>query len=328
MASRHRLAWSVTLLLILMSSSLFSAVTAADFPTKSITLVIPFPPGGGTDTIGRPLASVAHQHLGQAMVVVNKAGGGGAVGSQFVANAKPDGYTVLYGMNALSEMPHIDALLGRPIAFKKDQFIPIGQFAVNSLGIMVPADSRWQTLQDFITEAKQQPEAFQYASAGVYSTTHIMWERFLRAAGIAVRHMPTTGGGPVMTAVLGKHADIGHCVVPSVCAAQVGAGKVRLLAMSAPERHPNYPDVPTLRELGYDVVHVIWQALMAPAGTPPEVVAKLRQGLKEMVADAAFLALMDKLGERVQYLSGEDFERFWEQDYQQNGTVLQQIIQK
>jgi tripartite-type tricarboxylate transporter receptor subunit TctC len=319
---------SLVFLLALVASGQLRVAAGADYPTKPITLVIPFPPGGGSDTVGRPLASVAPQHLGQPMVVVNKAGGGGAVGTQFVANAKPDGYTVLYALNTVSEMPHIDALLGRPLAFKKEQFVPIGQITVTPFAIMVNTESPWKTFQEFVAEAKQKPEAFQYASAGVYSTTHIMWERILQATGLSVRHMPTTGGGPIMAAVLGKHVEIGHCVVPAVCAPQVSAGKIRLLAMTSAERHPAYPDVPTLRELGYDVTHAIWHALMVPAGTPPEVVLTLRKALKSMVEDEAFKALMDKLGERVQYMSGEDFEKFWEQDYQRAGEILRQIVKK
>jgi tripartite-type tricarboxylate transporter receptor subunit TctC len=316
-----------TILGLAASASLF-ATDGAAYPTKPITLVVPFPPGGGTDTIGRPLASVAHQHLGQPMVVINKAGGGGAVGSQFVANAKPDGYTVLHAINTVSEIPQIDELLGRPISFKKEQFVPIGQVAVSPFAVMVNAESRWKTFKDFVEEARQKPDEFQYASAGVYSTTHIMWELILKSTNLRVRHMPTTGGGPIMMAVLGKHVDISHCVMPAVCAPQLEAKKIRLLAVTTDKRLPNYPDVPTLKELGYDVTHAIWHALMVPAGTPPDVVAKLRQGLKGMAEDEAFKALMTKLGERIQYLSGEDFEKFWADDYRKVGTLLRQIIKK
>jgi tripartite-type tricarboxylate transporter receptor subunit TctC len=300
----------------------------AAYPTKPITLVVPFPPGGGTDTIGRPLASVGHQHLGQPMVVINKAGGGGAVGAQFVANAKPDGYTVLHAINTVSEIPQIDELLGRPLSFKKEQLTPIGQVAVSPFAIMVNTESRWKTFKDFVEEARQKPDEFQYASAGVYSTTHIMWELILKSTGLRVRHMPTTGGGPIMMAVLGKHVDISHCVMPAVCAPQLEAKKIRLLAVTTDKRLPNYPDVPTLKELGYDVTHAIWHTLMVPSGTPPEVTAKLRQGLKGMVEDEAFKALMVKLGERIQYMSGEDFEKFWAEDYKKVGALLKQIIKK
>ncbi|MGH8058541.1 MAG: tripartite tricarboxylate transporter substrate binding protein, partial [Candidatus Entotheonellia bacterium] len=172
------------------------------------------------------------------------------------------------------------------------------------------------------------PDDFQYASAGVYSTTHFMWELILQATGLRLRHMPTTGGGPIMMAILGKNVDISHCVVPAVCAPQVEAGKIRLLAMTSEERLPAYPDVPTLRELGYDVAHSLWFTVMAPAGTLPEVVARLRQGVKGMVEDAEFKALMEKLGERPQYMSGEDFEKFWEQDYRKVGVVLREIMKK
>ena len=197
----------VILVLVLVLSGSPHLATGADYPTKPINLIVPFPPGGGADTIGRPLASVAHQHLGQPMVVLNKAGGGGAVGTQFVANAKPDGYTLLYSLNTVSEMPHIDTLLGRPLSFKKEQFIPIGQITVTPFAIMVNAESPWKTFPEFVAAAKQKPEAFQYASAGVYSTTHIMWERMLLATGLKVRHMPTTGGGPIMTAVLAANTS-------------------------------------------------------------------------------------------------------------------------
>jgi tripartite-type tricarboxylate transporter receptor subunit TctC len=301
---------------------------ASAFPTKPITLVVPFPPGGGTDTVGRPLASVAHNHLGQPMVVINKSGGAGAVGAQFVANAKPDGYTVLHGLNSLTELPQVDELLGRTPAFKKEQFVPIGQVAVTPFAIMVNVESRWKTFKDFVEEARQKPDEFQYASAGVYSTTHIMWEMILKATGLRVRHMPTTGGGPIMVAVLGKHVDISHCVMPAVCGPQLEAKKIRLLAVTSDKRLPNYPDVPTLKELGYDVTHAIWHTLMVPSGTPPDVVAKLRQGLKAMVEDEAFKALMGKLGERIQYMSGEDFEKFWADDYKKVGTLLRQVIKK
>ena len=193
---------------------------------------------------------------------------------------------------------------------------------------MVNVESRWKTFQDFVTEARQKPEEFQYASAGVYSTTHIMWEMILKATNVKVRHMPTTGGGPVMMAVLGKHVDIGHCVVPAVCAPQVDARKVRLLAITSDKRLPMYPDVPTLKELGYDVTHAIWHALMVPAATPPDVVAKLRKGLKAMVEDETFKGQLAKLGERTQYMSGDAFEKFWVEDYQKVGVLVRQLIKK
>lgn len=298
------------------------------YPTKPITLVVPFPPGGGTDTISRPLASLAQKHLGQPMVVINKGGGGGAVGSQFVANAKPDGYTVLYAINNLTENPQIDELLGRPVNFRKEQFIPIGRVTVSPFAIMVEAESRFKTFDDFIDEARQKPDQLQYASAGVYSPTHVMWEMIFKATGVRVRQLPTTGGGPVMTAVLGKHVDIGHCVVPAVCAPQFEAKKIRILAVTSDVRVPSHPDVPTVKELGYDAVYSIWHALMVPAGTPPEFVAKLRQGIKAMVEDATFSELIGKLGERPQYLSGEDFARFWDEDYRKVGALLKEIIKK
>jgi tripartite-type tricarboxylate transporter receptor subunit TctC len=325
--SRPILLGTFFLLTVALHGQLFVAAGAA-YPAKPITLVVTFPPGGGADTIARPLANVAQPHLGQPMVVINKPGGGGAVGTQYAANAKPDGYTLLYSLNALTELPQIDELLGRPPAFKMEQFIPIGQVAVSPFAIMVNSESRWQTFQQFVDEAKQKPDELQYASAGVYSTTHIMWERILQATGMHLRHVPTTGGGPIMMAVLGQHVDISHCVVPVVCAPQVEAGKIRLLAMTSAERHPAYPEIPTLRELGYDVTHAIWHAVLTPAGTSPEVVTALRRGLQAMVEDEAFKTSLQKLGEQPQYMNAEAFGQFLEQDYQKLGSILRQIIKK
>jgi len=319
---------TLTILGVIFAVSSSFVMDGAAYPTKPITLVVPFPPGGGADTVGRPLTSVAHQHLGQPVIVINKGGGSGAVGAQFVAASRPDGYTILHGLNPLTELPQVDQMLGRTPAFKKEQFIPLGQIAVTPFAVIVNAESRWKTFQEFVAEARQKPDEFQYASAGVYSTTHFMWEMILRSTNTKVRHMPTTGGGPIMMAILGKHVDISHCVMPAVCGPQVEARKIRLLAVTSEKRLPAYPDVPTLKELGYDVTHSIWHAWMAPAGTPPDVVAKLRQGLKAMVEDEAFKSLMAKLGERIQYMSGEGFEKFWEEDYRKVGTLLRQLIKK
>jgi tripartite-type tricarboxylate transporter receptor subunit TctC len=319
---------TVTILGVLLALGTGFVTEAVAFPTKPITLVVPFPPGGGADTVGRPLASVAQQHLGQPVVVINKGGGSGAVGAQFVANARPDGYTILHGLNPLTELPQVDQMLGRTPAFKKEQFIPLGQAAVTPFAVIVNAESRWKTFPEFVAEARQKPDEFQYASAGVYSTTHFMWEMILRSTNTKLRHMPTTGGGPIMMAILGKHVDISHCVMPAVCAPQVEARKIRLFAVTSDKRLPAYPDVPTLKELGYDVTHSIWHAWMVPAATPPEVVTKLRQGFKAMVDDEAFKALMAKLGERIQYMSGEDFEKWWAEDYRKVGALLRELIKK
>jgi len=241
--NRRRLTLIGVALVLTVAASGSALVTeAAAFPTKPITLVVPFPPGGGADTVGRPLASVAHQHLGQPVVVINKGGGSGAVGAQYVANSKPDGYTVLHGLNPLTELPQVDQMLGRTPAFKKEQFIPLGQIAVTPFAVIVNVESRWKTFQQFVEEARQKPDEYQYASAGVYSTTHFMWELILKSTGVRLRHMPTTGGGPIMMAILGKHVDISHCVMPAVCAPQVEAKKIRLLAVTSDKRLPAYPE--------------------------------------------------------------------------------------
>ena len=302
--------------------------TPTTYPTKPITLVVPFPPGGGTDTIGRPLASVAQQHLGQPMVVINKGGGGGAVGSQFAANAKPDGYTVLYAINNLSEIPQIDELLGRPVAFRKEQFIPIGQITVSPFAIMVHTESRFKSFKDFVEEARQNPDKLQYASAGVYSPNshhvgaHTQGHREPRpppaddgrgsrhdgGARPACRHRPLRGAGGLRDTIRSQEDP----------AARRDLGEAR----PEPPRRADAEGARLRREL---------RDLARPDGTSRDTTGDRGQAApwtKAMVEDEAFKGLIGKLGERVQYMSGEDFEKWWTDDYKKVGALLKDIIKK
>jgi tripartite-type tricarboxylate transporter receptor subunit TctC len=216
------------------------------FPTRPVTIVSPYPPGGAADLTARPFAPALERALKQPVVVLNKPGAGGAVGTQAVAVAKPDGYTIMLTVFSISTIPEADRVAGRTPTFTRDQFVPIARLNADPTLLMVRAEAPWKTVKELVDDAKKRPDAILYASAGNYTVSHMAVEVFMQAAGIKLRHLPTTGGGPAMTAVLGGHATLSALSTGAVTP-QVKAGKVRVLANSGNKRLEAFPDVPTLQ---------------------------------------------------------------------------------
>lgn len=310
-------------------ASLPPAAWAAEltYPTKPVTLVNPFPPGGTLDLHARAVASAIEPYLGRPMVVENKAGAAGAAGTQFVAASRPDGYTLLQGWTGLSLIPHVDVLLGRPSIFKREDFIPIARLTASPPLLVVHADAPWKTLGELIVEAKRRPNELKHSSGGLYGISDLPLEILKLAAGFQMRHVPFTGGAPALTALLGKNVEANICY-PGVCLPQVRAGKIRPLVVFGAARLPDYPDVPTVKELGHEAQFYAWMGIMAPKGTPPEVVAKLRGALGKLVQDASYQAVMARIGETMAYLDAEEFARAWEAESQRMGEVLKHIVKK
>jgi tripartite-type tricarboxylate transporter receptor subunit TctC len=269
-------------------------VAAQDaYPTRPITIVVPFPPGGVADLTARPVAAAMEKVLKSPVAVVNKQGAAGAVGMQSVAVAKPDGYTLLLALSSISIIPEADRLFNRPPAFTVDQFAPIALISADPTVLVVPADKPWKTAKEFIEDAKKRPGQISYSSSGIYGTLHMAMELLSQAADIKLRHVPHSGGGPALTAVLGGHVD----------------------ALASDKRIAALPDVPTFKELGYpDAEFYIWAGLFAPKGTPEAVLAKLRATVREAVNDPEFKGAMDKLETPVTFKQGEEFQRFFDAD--------------
>lgn len=304
-----------------------TCAAAEPYPTKPVTLVNPFPPGGTLDLHARAVATAIRPFLGQPMVVENKAGAAGATGTQSVATSKPDGYTLLQGWSGLSLIPHVDALLGRPQLFGRESFIPIARLTASPPLLVVHAESPWKAPADLIAEAKRRPNELTHSSGGLYGISHIPLELLKLAAGFQMRHVPFTGGGPALTALLGKNVDASICY-PGVCLPQVRAGKIRPLVVFGAARLPDYPDAPTVKELHYDAEFYGWMSIMAPKGTPPEVVAKLRSALAKLVQDPSYKAVMAQIGETMAYLDEEEFARAWDAEYRKMGEVLKLVVKK
>ena len=189
-----RAVWGLALLCAMVPAG--PATAQEPYPSRPVQIVVPFPPGGVADLHARPLAPVLERILKQPVAVVNKAGAAGAVGMQFVATSKPDGYTLLLALSSISIIPEVDRLFARPPAYTRDQLAPIALLSADPTVLVVKASSPWKTVADLVADAKRRPGAIPYSSSGVYGTLHMAMEPFSHAAGIKLRHVPYAGGGP------------------------------------------------------------------------------------------------------------------------------------
>jgi tripartite-type tricarboxylate transporter receptor subunit TctC len=301
-----------------------SAIAQSDYPNRPITMIVPFPPGGVADITARPVAEAMGRYLKQPVVVENKAGAGGGVGMQYVARGKNDGYTVLLALSSISIIPEADKVLGRDPMFTLNQLVPIARFTADPTVLAVRAEGPFKTVKDLVDAAKRSPGTIPYGSSGNYGTMHVPMEMLTGAAGTKMLHVPFTGAGPAVVALLGGQVEA-LSTGPSTVMGHLKGGKVRVLATWGDSRHPALPDVPTLKELGYDAQFSQWTGLFVPAGTPEPVIAKLREAAKAAVADDAFKTALGKVETPVQYLDQPQFKAFWDADAKKLADVVRKI---
>lgn len=297
---------------------------AQGYPTKPVTMIVPFPPGGVADIVGRPLAAEMEKVWKQPVVVTNRTGAGGAVGMAAAAKAAPDGYTILMALSSVSIFPVSDRIQGRAPAYEMKDLAPIALITADPTVLIVGADSPWKTLQEFVASAKAYPGQINYSSSGVYGTLHVAMEMFANAAGVKLFHVPYQGGGPALTALLGGQV---HALAsgPAPAAAQMKAGKVRALASWSSERLPLLPEIPTFKELGYDAEFYIWSGVFAPAATPTPVLDRLRAVVREAANSPEFKSTMEKVQTPVSYLDAPAFRTYWERDAARLKVALEKI---
>jgi len=283
------------------------------YPSRPVTIISPFPPGGATEVVTRPLAATMEPILKQPLVIETKAGAAGQVGAQAAASAKPDGYTILSHITSISGFAEVDRLFGRQPKFTNADFIPIARFIADPCVLVVNDQQPYKTLAEFVDDAKKRPNALIFSSSGLYGALHLPTALFMKAAGIQLRHLPTNGGGPALTALIGNNSQV---LVSSIAAAsaQMKAGKARALASFGAKRSASHPDVPTMKELGYDLEFYLWVGLFAPKGTPEPIIAKLRDVTKQAAATDQFKQAMNNLGQEVAYLDQPEFKAFWDAD--------------
>ena len=298
---------------------------AETFPAHAITVVSPFPPGGVSDVVTRPLDAALEIVFKQPVVLENKAGAAGAVGAQYVAQAKPDGYTLLTHIVSISGFAAVDKLFGRTPKFTNADFIPLARIVADPIVMIVNKDTPYKTVKDLVADAKANPDKLIYSSSGLYGASHIPTALFAKTAGdLKMRHLPTNGGGPAITAVLGGNVNF-FMSPTSIALAHIRAGKVRPLAVSSAKRVKVLPDVPTFKEQGYDLEYYFWVGMFAPKGTPEPIVKTLREGLDKAAHSEAFLKAMDNLGQELAYMDQPEFAKFWAADAKKMEEAIQSI---
>jgi tripartite-type tricarboxylate transporter receptor subunit TctC len=300
------------------------AAAQEPYPTRPVTIVAPYPPGGAADLTARPFAPALERALKQPVVVLNKPGAGGAVGTQSVAVAKPDGYTIMLTVFSISTIPEAERLAGRTPPFTRDQFVPIARLNADPTLLMVRPEAPWKSVRELVDDAKKRPNEIIYASAGPNTVAHLAMEAFMQAAGIQLRHLPTTGGGPAMTAVLGGHAAVATLSTGAV-SAQMKAGKVRVLASSGAKRLAAFPDVPTMKELGYDAEVYLWTGLFVRKEVPTHVQKTLRDAVRKAVEDDEFKAASEKMQMPPAYLDADEFKTWWDKDSEMLAGVIKRM---
>jgi tripartite-type tricarboxylate transporter receptor subunit TctC len=284
---------------------------AAPYPSRNITMIVPFPAGGQADLAARPVALAMERILGKAVIVDNRAGGGGgSVGNAAAARAEPDGYTLLMTLSSLAVLPEADRLFDRPVAYEVSQFAPVARVLADPTLLAVPASAPWKTLQEFVADAKARPGQIPYGSSGPYGTLHIAMEMFASSAGIKLQHIPFRGAAPALTALLSGTVQA-LASAPGVLKQQVDDGKLRVLANWGAERIPGFPNLPTFRELGYkDVEFYIWAGLFAQTALPTPIMAQLRKAVAEAVKAPEVVKTFEAAGSPVAWLDAPDFSKF------------------
>ena len=284
------------------------------YPTHAITVISPFPPGGVSDTITRPLDAALEVVLKQPVVLENKTGAAGAVGAQYVAAAKPDGYTLLSHIVSISGFAAVDKLFGRTPKFTNASFVPIARLIADPIVMVVNVDLPYKTLKDLVDDAKANPNKLIYSSSGLYGASHIPTVLFAKLAGdLKMRHLPTNGGGPAVTALLGGNVNF-FMSPTSIALSHIRAGKMRPLAVSSGKRVKALPDVPTFKEQGYDLEYYFWVGIFAPKGTPEPIVNTLRDGINKAAHSKQFTGALDNLGQDLAYMDQPEFAAFWASD--------------
>jgi tripartite-type tricarboxylate transporter receptor subunit TctC len=297
---------------------------AQDYPTKPISMIVPFPPGGVADTVGRPVAEAMARELKQSVVVENRAGAGGGLGMTAAAKAAPDGHVLLMSLSSLSIIPEADKLFGKPPSFTLDQFKPIARFTADPTVLVVRADSPWKSFAEFLADIRTKPAAYSYGSSGNYGTMHVPMEMLKNSAKFHMLHVPYTGAGPAVIALMGGQVDA-LSTGPASVLQHIRSGRLRALAHWGDGRLAALPDVPSLKELGQSVEFAQWAGLFVPAQTPAPVIAKLREAAKAAANDAKVRQVIGGAGSPVMYLDAPEFDAYWKQDASKMVQIVKAI---
>ncbi len=303
----------IQMLVLLAAIATAPALAQDAYPSRPITMVIAFPPGGVADITARPTAFTMEKMLKHRVIIENRPGAAGATGNAYVANAKPDGYTVLMALSSVSVIPEAERLHGRKPPYELAQFAPIALISADPVVLVVRDEAPWKNVSQFISDARQRPGKITYSSSGIYGALHMPFTLLEHATGITLWHVPYNGGGPAIQALLGSQVDV-TVGGPATMIGQIKGKRLRPLASFGNKRLAALPDVPTLKELGIDAEYFIWAGLLAPRATPPAIQQTLRNAVRQTVEDPEFRAAMAKVETPINYLDAPEFQKFWDAD--------------
>jgi tripartite-type tricarboxylate transporter receptor subunit TctC len=299
--------------LIILIVSIFGPqfVQAQEYPTKPVTLVIPFGAGGSHDMTARAVTSVAAEYLGQPILVQLKPGGGGAIASDFVSKAAPDGYTLLFGGSGPNTtLPAIEGRSKGP-----DDFVAVCRVNYSPSVIVARPDAPFKTFKEMLAWAKSNPGKLVFGNTGPWGAGDLSWKLIVKETGIDAKNVPHDGGGPALVAVLGGHVDVSG-LFSAQTLPHIQAGKLRALAVTDTERDPSLRDVPTCKEAGVNMVYLMWRGVLAPKGTPRGIVDKLAEAFKKMAWNKSVVPMITQLGDEIHFMGPDDFARAWREEYQ------------
>jgi len=302
-----------------------SAIAQDTYPSRVITIINAFPPGGINDIVTRPLATAMEPILKQPIVIETKAGAAGQIGAQVAASASPDGYTLLSHNTGISGYAEVDKLFARPVKVTRADFIPLARLIADPVLLLVNEQQPYKTLKEFLEGVKAHPGGLVFSSGGLYGASHLPLAYLEKATGpLSLRHLPTNGGGPAIIAILGNNAQVTTQSV-SATLPHIKSGKLRPLAIFSKTRSPLLPEVPTLKELGYDVEYYLWVGIFAPKATPPAVTTTLRAAIGKAVQSDQFKAALSNANQELDYLDGPDFQQFWDIDGKRTDEAVMSI---
>lgn len=296
----------------------------AAWPSRAITMVVPFPPGGLADIVARPVAEALSRELGVSVVIDNKPGAGGGIGMGAAAKSKPDGYTVLMALSSLTVIPEADVLLGRAPLFNLADLRPIARFTADPTVLVVRADAPWKSVQDFVADAKKRPGVINYGSSGNYGTMHVPMEILSQTAGIKMAHIPFTGAAPAVVALLGGQIDAVSSG-PATVLQHIKAGKLRALGHWGSSPLASMPEVPSLKDAGQAAEYAQWSGLFIPAATPEPIAQRLRLAAKAAAQDSKVKDIIGNAGSPVVYLDSPEFEKYVLSDAKRMTDVVKRI---
>ena len=286
-------------------------VQAQEFPTKPVTLVIPFGAGGSHDLTARAVTSVAADYLGQPMLVSLKPGGGGAIASDFVSKAAPDGYTLLFGGSGPSTtLPAIEGRSKGP-----DDFLAVCRVNYSPALIVARADAPYKTFKEMLSWAKSNPGKLIFGNTGPWGAGDLSWKMIVKETGIEAKNVPYDGGGPALMAVLGGHVDVSGLFTAQTLP-HIQSGKLKALAVTDTMRDPALKEIPTCREEGVNVVYLMWRGALAPKGTPRPIIEKLAGAFKKMTDDKSVVPMIKRFGDEINFLGPDEFAKVWREEYE------------